>query len=267
MRIALATLLTVLAVAPAFAKPQIQKVEVSHGQLGPERKDTDYVRGDELFVRFTVVDFTCDKEGRFAGELSFEVTDAKKKVLVRQASPLQQRLALGGGTFPAHVSIAIGEELPVGEYALKVTITDNLARASDSFTKKFTCKETEFALVAVRFSADAEGRMPSPVGGAVAQTLFLHARGVGFDRSKGELDVEMTIEILDAAGKPTMPRPVRTVVHNEDPEAVKTATAITLRGELALNRPGDFRLKIRLTDTITKKSVTFEAPLKVTNPN
>ena len=266
MRIALATLLAVFSVTPLVAKPQIKDVQASHGQLGPERKSMDYVRGDELYMRFTVVDFTSDADGRLVGELSFVVTDAKNTVIVKQAVPLQQTLALGGGTFPAHVSVTIGEELPVGEYTLKVTIADNLAHASDSFEKKFTCKETEFALVAVRFSADAEGRVPSPVGGTMSQTLFLRARGVGFDKSTGELDIEMTIQVFDAKDKPVMPKPIRTVVHSEDPKVVKTATAITLRGELTLNRPGEFVLKIALTDKVTKKTVTFEAPLKVANP-
>jgi hypothetical protein len=160
----------------------------------------------------------------------------------------------------------IGDELPIGEYTVKVTVTDNLARESDSFERKFKCKEQEFALVVVRFFQDADGRVPAPVGGVVSQTLYMKARGVGFDRSKGELDVEMTIEVLDPKGKPVMPKPIRTVIHNEDPKVVKSATVINLRGELVLNRPGDFVLKISLTDRLAKKTTTFEAPLKVMKP-
>ena len=55
MRLALVTLLLIGSLTPAFAKLQIKDVQASHGQLGPERKDLDYVRGDELYVRFTVV--------------------------------------------------------------------------------------------------------------------------------------------------------------------------------------------------------------------
>ena len=266
MRLALATLLLLGSVTPAFAKLQIKDAQASHGQLGPARKDLDYVRGDELYVRFMVVGFTSDADGRLVGELAFTVTDAKGHVVVKQAVPLQQTLALGGGTFPAHVAVTVGDELPVGEYTLKVTITDNLARAADSFEKKFTCKEREFALVAVRFSQDPENKVPAAVGGVVSQTLYFKARGVGFDKSTGELDVEMTIQVFDSTGKPVMPKPIRSVVHNEDADVVKTVTVIALRGELTLNRPGEFVLKVGLTDKITKKTVTFEAPLKVTNP-
>src|SRR4051794_1048013 len=102
MRIALAVALLLASVTPVFAKLQIKDVQASHGQLGPERKDLDYVRGDELYVRFKVVDFTSDADGRVVGELAFAVTDAAGKVVVKQAVPLQQTLALGGGTFPAN---------------------------------------------------------------------------------------------------------------------------------------------------------------------
>jgi hypothetical protein len=118
----------------------------------------------------------------------------------------------------------------------------------------------------VRFAQDAEGRIPATVGGVISQTLFINARGVGFEKSTGELEVEMVIQVLDAKGKPLMPKPIRSVVHNEDAKVVKSATTIRLRGQLALNRPGEFVLKITLTDKIAKKTVEFEAPMKVINP-
>lgn len=266
MRFAQAIMLSTLFALPALAKPEIKDVQASHGQLGPERKSMEFVRGDELYIRFNVAGFTADADGRLVGELAFVVTNSQKKEVVKQSVPLQQTLALGGGTFPGHVSVIMGDDLPVGEYTVKVTVTDNQARASDSFERKFTCKDSEFALVAMRFSQDPDGRVPAPVGGVVSQTLYMRARGVGFDKSKGEIDVEMTIEIFDAKGKPTMPKPIRSVVHNEDPKVVPTVGFITLRGELALNRPGEFKLKVSLTDKVAKKTVSFEAPLKVTSP-
>lgn len=266
MRVAFPLLIAAVAAGSAFAKPQIKDVQASHGQLGPERKKLEYVRGDEMYLRFIVAGFTTDKDGRLIGELAMIVHDAAGKEILKQASPLQQVLALGGGTFPGHVSVTMGQELPVGEYTLKVTITDNLAKASDSFEQKFTCKAEEFALVAVRFSQDPDGKVPASVGGIASQTLYFKGRGVGFDRSKDEIDVEMTIQIYDLKGQPMMPKPIRSVVHVEDPKTVKAATVINLRGELTLNRPGDFVLKVSLTDKNSKKTSSFEAPLKVVSP-
>jgi hypothetical protein len=63
-----------------------------------------------------------------------------------------------------------------------------------------------------------------------------------------------------------MPKPIQSPVHSEDAKVVRAATSITLRGDLTLNRTGEFTLKISLTDKIAKKTVSFEAPMKVTGP-
>jgi hypothetical protein len=245
MRIGFVALVAALAAGPAIAKPKIENIQASHGQLGPERKSLEYLRGDEVYIRFTVSGFTTDADGRMNGEMTLNVTDSAGKEVLKQAFPLQQLLALGGGTFPGFTRVILGHEMPVGEYTIRVTMTDNLAKESDSFERKFTCKAEEFSLVAVRFWQDADGKIPATVGGTASQTLFIRARGVGFDKSKGEIDVEMELEVMDAKGKAVMPKPIKTVVHNEDPAVVPTATVINLRAELALNRPGDFVLKIK----------------------
>jgi hypothetical protein len=90
--------------------------------------------------------------------------------------------------------------------------------------------------------------------------------GVGFDRSKGEIDVDLEIQVLDAKGNPTMPKPIRTTVHNEKPQEVQKIEYLALSGTVSLNRPGDFVLRIALTDKMSKKKVSFEAPLHVTAP-
>lgn len=266
MRLILCSFMLMSLACPVLAKPQIKNVQASYGQLGPERKSLEFVHGDELYMRFTVTGFTTDKDGRLRGELAMWVIDSKGKEILKQASPLQQALALGGGTFPGQVNVTIGDGLPSGDYTLKVTITDDLAGASDSFEQKFKCKETDFSMVAIRFWQDADGRVPATVGGTVSQTLYFTARGVGFDKSTGEIDLQFTIEVLDAKGKPVMPKPISTPVRHEDADVVKAATVINLRGEITLNRPGDFILKISLIDKIGKKTTTFEAPMKVTTP-
>ena len=43
----------------------------------------------------------------------------------------------------------------------------------------------------------------------------------------------------------------------------ETTDRINLSGTLTLNRAGNFRLRIAVTDKLTKKKVFFEAPLGV----
>ncbi len=262
--LAVATL-ALLCVAPVQAKIEIRDVQASLGSLGPERQSAEYVAGDEVFFRFTLAGVRADEDGWTRAELRMTVTDAKGKVITRDESPFQQVIGLGGGAVPAFASFNVGEDVPPGEYELAVVFTDLLARESVSFKRKVVCKAEEFALVRVRFSHDAEGQVPAPVGGLVRQQLVVRLAAVGFAR-KGEIDVEMEITVLDEKGKPVIPKPIRAAAHTEKPDEVKSAASVTLSGTVGLNRPGEFVLRIVVTDKVTTKKLTFETPLRVTAP-
>ena len=234
--------------------------------LGPERKSSEYVSGDQVFVRYTVAGFQTDADGRTRAEFRLTVTDAGGKQVLRRETPLNQAFALGGDSLPGSASFDLGEDVPPGDYEIKVDVTDLISKEIASFRYKFTCKKEEFALLWVRFSHDAAGDVPAPAGGVVSQALHVRMKAVGFDRSKGEIDVEMEIAVFDAAGKPVMHRPFRTGVHNEKPDEVKQVTSLRLSSVLALNRSGTFTLRITVTDKVTKRVVVFESPLRVSAP-
>jgi hypothetical protein len=257
-----------LAASPAVAetKLEIRDVRAVHGMLGPERQSSEYVTGDQVYVRYTLAGFRTDAGGRMRIELRLTVTDAAGKQVLRRDTPLNQTAALGGDSLPGFASFDLGDDVSPGDYEMKVEFTDLISKETSSFRHKFTCKKEEFALVQVRLFHDAAGEAPAPAGGLVSQSLHVMMKAVGFDRSKGEIDVEMEIVVLDAAGKPVMPRPFRTGVHNEKPEEVKQITNIRLSSALALNRPGNFTLRITVTDKLAKKSVVFETPLRVATP-
>jgi hypothetical protein len=259
----------VLAATPAVAeaKLEIRDVQASHGQFGPVRTAAEYVAGDQVYFRYTAAGVRADDDGRVRAEIRMKLVDAKGKVLLdKEAASLQERLALGGDTFSAYAALDLSQGFPAGEYELTVEFTDLLANEKASFRRKFAVKPPEFAVVRVRFSHDEAGATAAAAGGMVGQTLVVHMKAVGFDRGKGEFDVEMQTEVLDASGKPVMPRPIRAAVHNEKPEEVKEIESLRLWSSLTLNRPGDFVLRVSLTDKMTKKKVTFETPLKVSAP-
>jgi hypothetical protein len=266
MRFFAAALLAALPAAAASAKLEIRDVQASYGQLGPERKSADYFAGDEVYFRYTVTGVRTDAEGRLRGELHMTLADAEGKVLLKTDTPIQQVPVLGAESFPGSARWTLDVDFPPGEYEATVEFADLIAKESVSFRRKFTVKAPEFAPLRVRFSHDAEGRVPARVGGTVGQTLCVKMSAVGFDSSKGEIEVEMEILILDAKGNPVTPKPIRTVVHNEKPEEVKQTTTIDFSAKLGLNRTGDFVLRVTLTDKMAKKKTTFEAPLRVTAP-
>jgi hypothetical protein len=264
MRTVVSILLMLAAAGMAPAKVELKDVQPCHGQLGPARENSEYIRGDEVLVRFTIAGVKMDDDGRVRLELTVAYADAKGKVIDKNTLPIQSVLALGGGSLPGIARVAINPDTPTGEYTLQVTVTDRLSKESASFEHKFTVKEAEFALVAIRFYQDREGRSAAPAGGTVGQTNFIQLRAIGFDRSKGEYDLELTLQIFDAKGNAVMPKPVRAMIHSKDPKVVRAAAALPLTADITLNRPGDFVLRITLTDNLVKKTVKFEAPVKVT---
>ena len=52
----------------------------------------------------------------------------------------------------------------------------------------------------------------------------------------------------------------------DDAEKAKAVTSLTFSGDIALNRAGEFTLRITLTDRMSKKTAKLEAPLKVVAP-
>jgi hypothetical protein len=250
----------------AHAKPEIRDIQAAHGLLGPERKSNEYVAGDEVYYRFTIRGARTDADGRLRGELRLTLTDAKGKEVVKKESPIQQVPVLGAESFPAQAAWGLGVDLPAGEYESTVEFADLLAKESTSFKRKFTVKPVEFAVVRVRFYHDAEERVLARAGGTVGQNLAIKLRAVGFDRTSGEIDVEMAIEVFDAQGKPVMPKPLRATVHNEKPAEVKEADWVAFSGLLTLNRAGDFVLRITVSDSVGKKKTQFETPLRVAAP-
>jgi hypothetical protein len=266
VRLLAATLALTLSAATAEAKLEIRDVQAAHGQFGPVRKSAEYVAGDQVYFRYTVTGLRTDDEGQVRADIVMRLTDAKGTRLLDKETALLALLALGGDTLTADASIDLDEGFPPGEYELVVEFRDVTAKDQASFRRKFTVKAPEFALVRVRFSHDEEGKAAAPAGGRVGQNLVVRLRAVGFDRSKGEIDIEMELDILDASGKAVTPRPIRAVVQNAEPDEVRRTDRLDLWSALNLNRPGDFTLRITVLDKMTGKKVVFESPLKVSSP-
>jgi hypothetical protein len=74
----------------------------------------------------------------------------------------------------------------------------------------------------------------------------------------------MEIQVFDAKGQSVMTKPILREFHKEKPAELGKTSVIALSSSLALNREGDFTLRVIVTDRVTKKKVSFEAPLRVT---
>jgi hypothetical protein len=261
------TLAVVLgATTTAQAKLELQNIQAVYSLFGPARPNLDIYPHDQVLFRFVVSGARVDAEGKIDTSMTLQMTDPTGKVLLNEKSPLQGILALGGNTFAGSARLNVGEQIPPGDYILTVTVRDNAASEEVSFQRKLTAKPAGFRIVAPQFSYDAEGKVPAPPGGLVGQILHFRLQGIGFDRDQGKLDTAMNVQVLDVQGKEMLPKPILAELRSEDPAVVKKVTALTFNGNLALNRPGQYTLRITLNDRLGKKSTQFETPLDIRAP-
>jgi hypothetical protein len=261
----------ILAVAllplPAFAKLEIKNVQPSHGPLGPPRESDIVYPLDEYGVRYQVAGIKPDKDGKADLELAVRLTNADGRA-VYEVKPAGRKfdLTLGGDTVQTFGFVTFPEKAGPGEYKLAVTVRDKTTGESTGFERKLTLKPTEFRIVAVRFSHDSEGKFPAGTTQPAGSTLHYQLRAIGFDHSQKRVSLVMRVQVLDADGKDVGAKPQEARADVTDPAKAADARSATLAGLAFLNRPGEFKLKITVEDTIGKKTTTFETPLKVTQP-
>jgi hypothetical protein len=265
--VAVAMLLVGAGLAPA--KFEIKDVKAVLGLYGPERKDLNVLPGDEVFFRFTLAGVQRDDQGRINCLLTLSLKDSSGKELLdakQRTNLLRETLALGGDSLISSAYVGLSDNFPAGDFTYTVTVEDQIAKEKDSFTRKIVCVKPKFAMVALRFYRDAGYSVPTPVGGLVGQGLFFRFKAIGLNREQDKIECEMQVDILDASGKSTMPQPIVAKFLLDEAEKVKQVSSLNFNGSLVLNRPGDFTLKITISDKRAKQSATFEAPMKVTAP-
>jgi hypothetical protein len=255
--------LAALCLAPSEAGGlTLADARVTHGLLGPTRKDARFLPGDSLFLAFTIQGITADADGKVLYSIGTEVTGSDGKSVFRQPPQDREAInALGGDQLPAFAHVAVGEKQPPGEYTLKVTVTDRAAKRSQTLTQKFEVLRPDFGLVRLCGTGDAEGQVPAGTlcaGGS----LWVNGVVVGFQRGGDARQPNVTLElrVLDENGKPTMAKPFG---GNIDKDVPAKDTALPVQFLVSLNRPGKFTLEVKATDRLAGKTVTQSFPITV----
>lgn len=255
-----------LGTTPARAEVKLESVQAAYGRLGPARPSLDFYPEDEVYYRYLITGVRTNPDGKASGEVAIVVTGPDGKEVLNQAAPAGGLLALGGGSLPGFASVRLPADVKPGAYTLSVRIKDQLASQSAQFQRRFTVKPAAFAIVMPRFYYDAEGKVSAPAAGVVGQTLYFRLNLIGVDRSRGKIDAVMDVQVLDKAGRETMPQPIQARLDVSDPKEVERATTLSFSGNMVLNQSGEFTLRITLTDRVGEKTAHFEAPLRVTDP-
>jgi hypothetical protein len=243
-------------------KPELRLAEVEgcYGKLGPAREIGAVLPYDNVDFRGRLEGCQVDDEGRAQVAVTLEVKNEQGEVLLREQSTRTDTIGRDG-PLPFYVSV-VAPETP-GRYETKVTFEDQLSQQQAVLAKTFQVKPMEFAAVAPQFYRDREGKIPAPAGGKVGETLFFEIRAIGFDRTQGRIETAMNLQLIDAQGKPVLPKAVESIVRSDDPQVAKKEAVVTFTATIPLTRSGTFKLRIMILDRVASDSTKFELPLVV----
>lgn len=232
----------------------------TYGNLGPTRLDTKLLPGDTYFLTFDIEGLV--KQGSIMRySMVMELLDSQGKAKFTKTNPGVDVIDIfGGTTLPGFANAFIGLDTPAGEYTLKLTVTDQIAKKTKTLASKFEVLPKGFGLVGVTTMYDE--RIPAPSIVVIGQPLILSFGIVGFERDAKtkEPNIQVKLNVLDEAGKPTMEKPATDVFGKDITEKTSIIPAVF---DLALTRAGKFTIELTATDTLSKKTSTVSLPLTI----
>lgn len=269
MSVFLAPLVFWLGLVPAAptepAKLELTDIRPVYGFLGFERTGESYSHVEDILCyRFTVRGPTF-REGTQADlKVESKLLDAKGKAVQLATQPLQTSTLLGGDTFPGAVELPLTGSLPPGKYEYVVTVTDVPSGATAAFRRAVKLTLPTFALRRGGLYLDAQRKVPAhPAKLSVGQVLFFGYEVVAPDPNTPDVDLGMTVRLLDAKTGQPLGVPVTGRVGGPSPQ--RPALHANFHGPLGmLTRPGRFVLKATFTDNVSGSETTHETPLTVT---
>jgi hypothetical protein len=247
----------------ASAQVRFRDIQARYGVNGPKRTSLELYPGDEIVFRYIVDGLKANADGKIDCTCVLKVLNESGKVIADKPTPLNSLLEFGGTTTPGYVAVTLGIKTPPGKYKIIYSVTDNLRNQSDTFERSVTCLDLGFAIVKPRFWHDQKEEISNSLNVFVGDRVYYSFLAVGFDRSQKKIDLEMKLQFLDEKGTELMPNPIVMTFSSVDPAQVEKAEAVTFRNSFNCNRAGTFKLRITLRDNTTKKTATFEAPVKV----
>jgi hypothetical protein len=257
-------LLAALSLTPGQADGlTLSDARVTYGVLGPTRASTKFLPGDTLFLTFTINGITADADGKVLYSIATEVTDASGKSIFKERPQNRDVIAaLGGNQLPAFAQVVIGQQQPAGDYTLKVTVTDQASRKTQTVEQKFEVLKPDFGLVRLGASGDPDGQVPCGLLTA-GHSLWISCAVVGFQRNAADMQPKVTVELRildDANNKPTMAKPFSGTINKDVPAK---ETSLPIQFHVALNRAGKFTLELKATDQLSGKTATQSFPITV----
>jgi hypothetical protein len=254
-----------VAVRAEEAKLEIRGIKLIYDEFSPVRKNADFFPGERLTVRFDIHGFGVKDDGLADLEVSCRVVDALGKV--RHAFSYQVKADKWDREDAFNRQAAfhmLPDDMRPGKYVLELSLEDRVTRQEASASIAFTVKPTELALVSPRFFYDEKRTCRAPLSGSVNQRIFFDCDVIGEDRSQGKIDLNASIDLVDAAGKCVFQRSqlIDILCHGDELPA-NISQHVIVHGWVHLQHPGKYTLRIAVLDKLTGRTASLELPLEV----
>jgi hypothetical protein len=251
-------LTTVMSLAPAQTL-ELKNVRSTYGMMGETRKDDKLLGGDFLLVAIDVDGLKVQDNGvvKYAMGLEWTKKGKAKPDFKQDPQDFEAELNLGGTVLPTFAMYSISPDAAPGEYTLKVTFKDRLAKTEKILTKTFEVLPPKLGFIQVFLTA-ANGDPVPPIA-VPGQRVFVHCTLVGHKVNKDKTP-NVTFEmVVEENGTPTVKAPFKGDITKEQKVP---GTMKFLPRQLDLNKPGKYKIIMKATDNISK--VTVEQTLNLT---
>lgn len=242
-------------------------VRQTYFTLGPARSDTQLLPGDIYHLAFDIEGLKMEDTGKVQYAMGMEVTNAAGKVEFGQAPQDRDPVfnALGGAVVPALTYVELPATMPAGKYTVKVTVADKASNKKGELTRSFEVLPKDFGLVRVYTSMLSRDLLPSGTILLPGHMIYINFSAVGFarDATTKQPNIAVTMKVLDADGKPTLPKPFSGDATGPlQPQDM----LVPMQFALHLNRPGKYTVELAAADKVANKNAKVTIPIVVLDP-
>jgi hypothetical protein len=227
---------------------------LTYGIMGQERKDKQFIIGDLLVLAFDIEGLKAKDDGQVFYSLGMKLVDADGKLQFEQEPrDIEATNSLGGTRTVGLAFVEIRTDTKPGKYTLTVSITDRETKAKQELTQDFEVIAPRLGLVQVNLGG--------PPVAVVGQTCVVNFVATGFKLdAKKQPNIKAELRVLDADGKPTLKK---TPTGEAKEVAEEYKQLLPFQFPLTLNRPGRFRVEIKIMD-LNDNGKTVEQTLDFT---
>jgi hypothetical protein len=257
MRNALFTALLLGLVPNLAGALEVKNVRPTYGVNGALRGGPiKLFPGDFIYLSYDLEGLSVDpKTGKVEYDYSMDVYDSSEKKVYGKGAKVEMILQLGGNRSPGSFVYFSTEKQTPGKYTIKLTFTDQKSKETKAITYPFELVKEDFGFVGII--------APGVILPGQDSGIAVHLVNMGLDK-KNEPNVEITLNILDEAGKAVIP-PLYNSFPKDLPANVNLAKQnfVPLTYPLTPNRPGRFTIEITAKDKVATKEAHLRYTLTV----